>query len=296
MKYSSICLYDGTCELSGMTATFFDKVRKITTLTIPSVYNGYCVTMLNFWDNPIFKKDQALVEGIEKIRIPNTVRCIRSECFKDFANLKEIEFYGSNSYGEEESELQIIGASAFSGLPRFEASPFDKCKSLYEVGYGAFFGTTGTTALHSYENHMKYTPFEWNHMEHTSMNICLENSKSCQSTLTIPRTYNGDMVIVIDFADTPLFQKDKNLIKRIKKIRIPNTVYCIRSECFKDFTNLKEIEFYGSNSYGKEGSELQIIGTAAFSGLSRLEAFPFDKCPNLREIKNNAFKDNSFHY
>lgn len=240
------------------------------------------------FDNGFDEITKNLTKGLKKIAsvtIPENVKSIENEAFKNFKNLKELTLKnGIENIGEGAFEgTQISSISIPSSIKEIKAKTFKDCwylkkinfsNGIERIGENAFEGAGVTTIIFPnslkdvYANAFCYC----DNLKELTLNDGLSSIGSEAflgtkiSSVTIPSSvtrlswdiFNKDYKIAL-YGFEKINRNITGVFQNQKSITIPNSVKEIEEGAFRDFKELKEVKL-------NEG--LKSIGNYAFLGTS----------------------------
>ena len=242
------------------------------------------------FDNGFDKITKDLTRGLKKIAsvtIPENVKSIENEAFKNFKNLKELTLKnGIENIGEGAFEgTQISSISIPSSIKEIKAKTFKDCwylkkidfsNGIERIGENAFedAGVTSIIFPNSLKDVYANAFYYCDNLKELTLNEGL-NSIGSQaflgtkiSSVTIPSSvtqlsskdiFNKDCEITLRNGFEKINRNITGVLQYQKSITIPASVKEIEEGAFKDFKELKEVKL-------NEG--LKSIGNNAFLGTS----------------------------
>lgn len=241
------------------------------------------------FDNGFDKITKDLTKGLKKIAsvtIPENVKSIENEAFKNFKNLKELTLKnGIENIGEGAFEgTQISSISIPSSIKEIEAKTFKDCwylkkidfsNGIERIGKNAFEGAGITTIIfpNSLKNVYANAFYYCDNLKELTLNDGLDSIGSEAflgtkiSSVTIPSSvtslskdiFNKDCKITLCNGFEKINRDITWALQYQKSITIPTSVKEIEEGAFEDFKELKEVKL-------NEG--LKSIGNNAFLGTS----------------------------
>lgn len=241
------------------------------------------------FDNGFDKITKNLTKGLKKIAsvtIPENVKSIENEAFKNFKNLKELTLKnGIENIGEGAFEgTQISSISIPSSIKEIEAKTFKDCwylkkinfsNGIERIGENAFEGAGITSIIfpNSLKDVYANAFYYCDNLKELTLNEGLNSIGSEAflgtkiSSVTIPSSvtrlswniFNKDCEIALCNGFEKINRDITLALQYQKSITIPSSVKEIEEGAFKDFKELKEVKL-------NEG--LKSIGNNAFLGTS----------------------------
>ncbi|QKX37435.1 leucine-rich repeat protein [Metamycoplasma hominis] len=241
------------------------------------------------FDNGFDKITKNLTKGLRKsasVTIPENVKSIENEAFKNFKNLKELTLKnGIENIGEGAFEgTQISSISIPSSIKEIEAKTFKDCwylkkidfsNGIERIGENAFEGTGVTSIIfpNSLKNVYANAFYYCNNLKELTLNDGLDSIGSQAflgtkiSSVTIPSSvtqlskdiFNKDCKIALCNGFEKINRNITGALQYQNSITIPTSVKEIEEGAFRDFKELKEVKL-------NEG--LKSIGDNAFLGTS----------------------------
>lgn len=240
------------------------------------------------FDNGFDKITKNLTKGLKKIAsvtIPENVKSIENEAFKNFKNLKELTLKnGVENIGEGAFEgTQISSISIPSSIKEIKAKTFKDCwylkkidfsNGIEKIGKNAFEGAGVTTIIfpNSLKDVYANAFYYCDNLKELTLNDGLDSIGSEAflgtkiSSVTIPSSvtrlswdiFNKDCKIAL-YGFEKINRNITGVFQNQKSITIPNSVKEIEEGAFRNFKELKEVKL-------NEG--LKSIGNYAFLGTS----------------------------
>lgn len=251
------------------------------------------------FDNGFDKITKDLTKGLKKIAsvtIPENVKSIENEAFKNFKNLKELTLKnGIENIGEGAFEgTQISSISIPSSIKEIKAKTFKDCwylkkidfsNGIERIGENAFEGAGVTTIIfpNSLKNVYANAFYYCNNLKELTLNDGLDSIGSGAflgtkiSSVTIPNSvtrlsediFNKDCKIALCNGFEKINRNITRALQYQKSITIPTSVKEIEEGAFEGFENLKEvvlnegIERIGKNAFKNRNLEVVTIPNSA---------------------------------
>ena len=289
--------------VSGMVMAFMN-CPKLTTVNV-SKNNPNFVSL----NGVVFSKDKKTLElypagkTATSYTVPQSVTSIQMSAFRYNQNLKSITLnnkltvIGMSAFGNSKSlesitvpdSVKDLGYGAFENCPKLKTAKIGK--NVTEIGKWFFEGSKALTNVTISSKNANYASVDGvvYDKKKTTLYLCPEGkSSNCYNIPKGVKTIGNSAFLGC---------------KKIKGVKIPDTVTIIEGSAFSDCTALKSVtipnsvEFIGSHAFyncknltkAKLSNKVTDIAYGSFSGCTSLKEV---KIPNsVKSIKMEAFKD-----